>query len=82
MEVTFNISQKYWSDSFIDSLVNVESFNKLCGEVNTGAKGISSSICNIPRNRFAFHQADKAKVIVEKKTKNGIYTNCFYFLIQ
>ena len=50
MEITFNISQKYWSDSFIDSLANVESFNKLCGEVNTGAKGISSSSCNIPLN--------------------------------
>lgn len=68
-----NISQKYWSDSFIESLTNVESFNKLCSEVNTGAKGISSSTCNIPRNRFAFHQADKAKVIVEKDKEGAIY---------
>ena len=62
MEITFNISQKFWSDSFIDSLVNVESFNKLCGEANTGAKGISSSTCNIPRNRFAFHQYDYKRI--------------------
>lgn len=79
MEITFNISQKFWSDSFIDSLVNVESFNKLCGEVNTGVKGISSSTCNIPRNRFAFHQADKAKVIVEKRQRRGIYKLLLFF---
>lgn len=51
--------------------LNVENFNKLCGEVNTGVKGISSSSCNIPRNRFAFHQADKTKVFVEKRQRNG-----------
>jgi hypothetical protein len=79
MEITFNISQKNWSDSFIDSLVNVESFNKLCGEVNTGAKGISSSTCNIPRNRFAFHQADKAKVFVEKRQRRGYIQIAFIF---
>lgn len=78
MEIIFNISQKYWSDSFIDSL-NVESFNKLCGEINIGAKGISSSTCNIPRNRFAFHQADKAKVIVEKRQRRGYIQIAFIF---
>lgn len=31
MEKTFNISQKFWSDSFIASLANVENFNKLYG---------------------------------------------------
>lgn len=79
MKVTFNISQKYWSDSFIDSLANVESFNKLCGEVNTGAKGISSSTCNIPRNRFAFHQADKTKVVAEKRQRKGYIQIAFIF---
>lgn len=79
MEKTFNISQKFWSDSFIASLANVENFNKLCGEVNTGVKGISSSSCNIPRNRFAFHQADKTKVIVEKRQRRGYIQIAFIF---
>lgn len=79
MEITFNISQKYWSDSFIESLANVESFNKPCGEINTGANGISSSSFNIPRNRFAFHQADKTKVVVEKRQRKGYIQIAFIF---
>lgn len=46
---------------------------------NTGVKGISSSSCNIPRNRFAFHQADKTKVIVEKRQRRAICKLLLFF---
>lgn len=51
----------------------------LDNEGNTGVKGISSSTCNIPRNRFAFHQADKAKVFVEKRQRRGYIQIAFIF---
>ena len=79
MEITVNISQKYWSDSFIESVANVESYNKLAGYVNQRETGITSTSCMIPRNRFEYHRADKSKVKVEKKQRRGYVQIAFIF---